>query len=208
MNTTASRIETLPPAENPSVSARETMTPFTRVPRNVMTGMIERAAMMAQPAEVYRPLFGGRVPTMAEKIQFIETAIQRMTSMHIYENNLYHVEIVYGQPFIHLDIHRVDRGPCKNWDHFQQIKNELIGPEHEAVELFPAESRLVNTAHEYHMWVHADPGYRFPFGFGVRWVLDAPIASEFSPVGAGQNVPKPGVRDSVAVAAGSPAQVN
>ncbi len=51
------------------------------------------------------------------------------------------------------------------WRDFQCIKNELVGPEHEGVELHPAESRLVDTVDQYHLWVAVDPEYRFAFGF-------------------------------------------
>lgn len=152
------------------------MMPFTRVPRSVMSGMLERSALLSQPPEVFQSFFNGRNPTLAEKIQFVEGAIQRMTSLNIYENNLYHVEIAYSMPFIHLNIHRHDGGSCKNWRHFQEIKNELVGPQYEAVELFPAESRLVDTSNEYHLWVCADPRYRFQFGIPQPPVTQVQVA--------------------------------
>lgn len=147
------------------------MTPFRKIERNVATGMVERTALLAQPAETFSNFFEGRVPTLAEKVYFVETAVQRMTAVNIFENDTYHVELKLKPPFIHLDIRRLDGGPCNNWRNFQQIKNELVGPEFEAIELFPAESRLVDTGNEYHLWVYADQNYRFPVGFGERFVL-------------------------------------
>lgn len=44
----------------------------------------------------------------------------------------------------------------------QRIKNELLGDEYEACELYPAESRLVDGANQFHLW--AING-QFPFGF-------------------------------------------
>ena len=70
-------------------------------------------------------------------------------------------------PLIHMCIRRHDEQPCKDWRDHQQIKSELIGPECEAVELFPAESRLIDTTNEYHLWVNPSPSYRFPFGFNA-----------------------------------------
>jgi hypothetical protein len=55
-----------------------------------------------------------------------------------------------------------------DWRDLQRIKNELVGPECEAVELYPAESRLVDTANQYHLWADADPTYRFGLGFNMR----------------------------------------
>lgn len=71
-----------------------------------------------------------------------------------------------------LSIKRKDRGPVgvERFRHFQRIKNELVGPECEAVELYPAESRLVDTANQWHLWVFADPKYRLPFGYTERLV--------------------------------------
>jgi hypothetical protein len=42
--------------------------------------------------------------------------------------------------------------PWHDWVIFQQIKNELVGTEQEMVELYPAESRLLNSSHMYHLW--------------------------------------------------------
>ena len=71
-------------------------------------------------------------------------------------------------PCVHLTIRSVDGSTRHDWRDFQRIKNELVDPEAEAVELFPAESRLVDTANHYHVWVF--PTYRFPFGMQVREV--------------------------------------
>lgn len=99
-----------------------------------------------------------------------------------YVNNLYRVEVTPGAPFVHLNIRRLDGGKCNQWRHLQQIKSELVGPECEGVELFPSQGREVSPANEYHLWVHADPSYRFPFGFGRRFVLEKPVvALQFSP---------------------------
>ena len=80
-------------------------------------------------------------------------------------NNIYQVIREDVGPMIHLSIKRIDGRPLRSWKHLQQIKNELIGAENEGVELFPSEQRLVDTANQYHLWVAADPTYRFPFGF-------------------------------------------
>lgn len=75
-------------------------------------------------------------------------------------------------PMLHLSIKRRDQKPIRDWRDFQRIKNELAGPDAEAVELFPAESRLVDTANQYHLWVFKE--FTFPFGFSSgRVLLDA-----------------------------------
>lgn len=50
------------------------------------------------------------------------------------------------------------------WREMQDIKNLFIGEESEAVQLQPAESRLVDTAPNFHLWV-LPHNQRFPFGF-------------------------------------------
>jgi len=74
-------------------------------------------------------------------------------------------------PLYHLSIRRNDRGVARDWRDFQRIKNELVGPEAEGVELYPAESRLVDTANQYHLWVLEKA--RMPFGWNQRLVTDA-----------------------------------
>ncbi len=121
------------------------------------------------------------VKTLADKEHFqteeaIAAAAEQLTNCKIYKNNLYQVA-VYGADqqknlqssdwpgMIHLSIKKIDRSAVHDWSHMQRIKNELVGDEHEAVELYPAESRLVNMANQYHLWVLADKGVSFPFGF-------------------------------------------
>lgn len=75
----------------------------------------------------------------------------------------------------HLSIKRNDKLPIREWRDLQRIKNEVIGPEAEAIEVFPAESRKVDTANQYHLWVF--PNYRFgalEIGNGTRQVETPP----------------------------------
>jgi hypothetical protein len=67
-----------------------------------------------------------------------------------------------GTGYAQISYHRRDRAPIRDWRIGQRIKNELCGPEWEAIELYPADSRVVDTANEYYMW--AIEG-QFPFGF-------------------------------------------
>jgi hypothetical protein len=43
------------------------------------------------------------------------------------------------------------------------------------MELYPAESRRVDTANQYHIFCFTDPKYRIPFGFSVRAVSETSI---------------------------------
>lgn len=91
----------------------------------------------------------------------------------VFLNETYQVSMRERQPgLVHLSIKRVDRQPIFDWRDMQQIKNQLVGSECEGVQLFPAESRLVDTSNQYHLWVAKDPKFRFPFGFNGRFVTN------------------------------------
>ncbi|HRH85667.1 MAG TPA: hypothetical protein PLO41_02360 [Rubrivivax sp.] len=76
-----------------------------------------------------------------------------------------------------LSIKRRDRAPVHDWRELQQIKNMIVGDEHEGFEVYPAESRLVDTANQYHVWVFVDPAVRLPVGYGQREVMDCGAAA-------------------------------
>lgn len=66
---------------------------------------------------------------------------------------------------VHISISNKKKGTVHDWRDLQQIKNDLVGKQYEAVELYPAEDRLVDMANQYHLWCVADEKFRFPFGF-------------------------------------------
>lgn len=79
------------------------------------------------------------------------------------------IEKTFPNGMTHLSIRRQDRKACRDWRDFQAIKNQLCGPEREGIELYPAESRVVDTANQFHIWVMA-PGVTLPVGWRVRSV--------------------------------------
>lgn len=85
-----------------------------------------------------------------------------------------------------LSIRRIDRNAIRDWRHFQRIKNELCGKEREGFELYPAESRLVDEANQYHLWVLPE-GEQIPVGWNTRFVGDA---DEAAAIGAKQRKPE------------------
>ena len=64
---------------------------------------------------------------------------------------------------IHLMVRRVDRKPIHSWQDLMRIKDYVLGEESEAVEIYPARSRLVDEDHIYHLW-GLPKRQRFPFG--------------------------------------------
>jgi hypothetical protein len=61
---------------------------------------------------------------------------------------------VFGtrQGMVQLGIHSLDGTARHDWRDFQGIKNQLVGAECEAFELYPAESRLLDPSNYYSLW--------------------------------------------------------
>lgn len=95
----------------------------------------------------------------------------------VLRNNIYTVHIEGCDvpppmgPVAWLSIKRNDRDTIHDWRELQRIKNLVLGEEVEAIEMYPAESRLHDSANQYHLWCFA-PGYRLPFGYDGRLVAD------------------------------------
>jgi hypothetical protein len=93
----------------------------------------------------------------------------------IWINDLYQVQVrpYDNMGLLHINIRRRDGAhDIRDWRHFQRIKNEILGPESEAVELYPAESRLHDTSNKFHLWGYRNDSFRFPIGFDKRDVRD------------------------------------
>ncbi len=70
-----------------------------------------------------------------------------------------------GGEIVHISIRRNDNGIARDWRDFQKIKNQLCGREAEGLELYPAESRVMDTANQYHLWVFTKK--KLPIGWTV-----------------------------------------
>ncbi|GIO36906.1 hypothetical protein J41TS12_17670 [Paenibacillus antibioticophila] len=71
------------------------------------------------------------------------------------------VETEWGQ-VVHACIRNADNTDIP-WAEKQRIKNELLGKERIAIEVFPKESELVDQANMYHLWV-LPAKMKLPFG--------------------------------------------
>ncbi len=151
------------------------MSPFVEIPHDVRENQIYRDALLAQPPEFFQGYCQGRTPDLLERMVLVERLIQAAAAPQVFVNDTYRVQVRRDPPIVQLTIIRLDGEPCKDWRQFQQIKNELVGPEFEAVELFPAESRLVDMDNEYHLWVNTEAGFRFPFGFARRHIASRQV---------------------------------
>jgi hypothetical protein len=124
-------------------------------------------------------------------IEAAQAEAERLRRQTVFANERFQVNVqLVGSPFgpeagdvLWLSIKRRDRQPMHDWRVLQAIKNAIVGEEHEGFEIYPAESRLVDTANQYHLWVFVDPRVRLPVGFRERCVMDA---QEAAAVGAVQ----------------------
>lgn len=140
------------------------MKPLVPIQRDPAASARLRLRLLATPAEDFRPYFGGRLPTPEEKLAYIEREVHAMANGSRYGNDVYEVEMSAAPPFVCLTISRLDGRPCEEWSELQQIKNELVGLENEAVRLFPKDGQDTERRAECCLWVHTDPLFRFTGG--------------------------------------------
>lgn len=76
-----------------------------------------------------------------------------MDPPQLWQNKIYTVSVFFDGPVTHLSIKRNDRESVHDWRDLQELKNAICGPEREAVEIYPAESRRVDMRNQYHLWV-------------------------------------------------------
>ena len=72
-------------------------------------------------------------------------------------NNRYSVQVSDDETswgtVVHLWVRRHVDGMPRRWSDLQRIKNEIIGKERVAIEVFPPESELHDSADMSHLWV-------------------------------------------------------
>ncbi len=93
----------------------------------------------------------GRYPTPEERYQLLDLFCDLFVNVLTFENDIYKVTLLQEFP-CRISIRRHDNAPCHNWRDFQEIKNQLLGPDHNMVEVYPSESRLLDTDNVYHLW--------------------------------------------------------
>jgi hypothetical protein len=115
----------------------------------------------------------GKGYTKAHSVEAAKASMKTILNGIIWVNGYYLVNISdvdtpEGIPdMLHLSIKNTKKSAVRDWRDFQQIKTDLVGPECEAAELFPAESRLIDGANQYHLWAIKEPGRKFPFGWNA-----------------------------------------
>lgn len=82
----------------------------------------------------------------------------------------------------YLSIKRNDKKYIHDWRDFQKIKNELVGIDYEAFEIYPNEKRLVDTANQYHLFCF-QKNYIIPVGWLHRSVVNEELKGGFNQTG-------------------------
>jgi len=100
--------------------------------------------------------------------------------MEYWENSRYYCSVrryatgffLKHSAYVLIGISNIDESAAHDWRDFQAIKNQLVGRDWEAVELYPAESRLIDPSNRFYLW--CVPRGVLKFGLpGGRHVLDA-----------------------------------
>jgi hypothetical protein len=79
----------------------------------------------------------------------------------VYSCQLYRRQTEWGE-VTHIAIRRHDGGTSIPWADKQRIKDDLVGPERLAIEVFPPRDELDDAANMYHLWV-LPAGFELPF---------------------------------------------
>lgn len=64
--------------------------------------------------------------------------------------------------------HRKGQKISDHWQFLQQVKNEIMGQDRLAIEIYPPTTDLVDQVNAYHLWVFPI-GFKLPFGLNSGW---------------------------------------
>ena len=146
---------------------------------NMQATLASVRADMKPMVEYIAKTMGKPIAEAEEYITNQYEGVNRYTSDSGYRATVFDVPSIEGWPaMVHLSISNRDLSALLDWRHLQEIKNDLVGEENEAVQLFPAESRLVDQANQFHLWALKDPNINFPFGYKERLVVGRRAAAE------------------------------
>lgn len=112
----------------------------------------------------------------------IETNPISYTGRGFFNNVLYDVtKTTYPNGVIELSIERIDDQPIINWHDLQKIKNEYLGENVVAIEVYPKQSELVDYANIYHLFYV--PGFKVPNTFTGEHTVES-----YSPTNEQKNI--------------------
>lgn len=124
-----------------------------RSAKNAMKRKVEREATKGwSKFEVVEP------SRVAEVLSSLNSNPFFRKNPKVFKNNIYIVQVfevdlgAWGKGQKAL-IRRNDSAPIHKWHDFQRIKNEIFGEESTALEVYPKQSRLIDEANLYWLWV-------------------------------------------------------
>lgn len=124
-----------------------------------------------QARKTWQPMKQGNINPFYKERMWPDGIPDYIERVEVWGNDLYEATVQYlNTGWAYISLKRLDRHAIRDWRHLQSIKNELVGSEREAVELFPAESRLMDESNQYHLWVLPEDT-PWPFGQTHRTVL-------------------------------------
>ena len=86
-------------------------------------------------------------------------------SEKIHKFNRYTVtEKEIGGGWIWLSIKYTAKKATPSWRELQTIKNNIVGENRQAIEIYPSEDSIVDTLNHYHLWV-MPKGQKFQLGY-------------------------------------------
>lgn len=106
----------------------------------------------------------GQTMTFGEAMKLVE----RDTRDRNVGNEVYAVAVGDDfAPWVHLSWKRHDKAAIRYWSHVLSMKDQIVGRDVEALELFPSEARLVDTANQFHLFACPPAEWQIPFGAGL-----------------------------------------
>ncbi len=114
---------------------------------------------------------------MSEWTEFEEIVLDGITRKgeRVWLNSRYQVRVVEFQNGItYLSLKRVKKEHIHDWREILRVKNEMCGPNREALELYPGMFRVVDTSNQYHLFV-------MPEGTGINLGFLQPEINELVP---------------------------
>lgn len=83
---------------------------------------------------------------------------KNIEAVYVCENNEYIVEkhniTGCSSFYCRLAIKRSDKTVIRSWRLIQDVKNAVVGEDSIAIEVYPKESDVTDTANMYHLWVY------------------------------------------------------
>ena len=142
---------------------------------------LERQALKAGSASKWQPLteldrdglelsgnFSGAAKALGvQEEEALALAADYYSGSRFFVNDTYEVTMREAEQlgWVHLAIRRRDGRVVGDWSDKQRIKDQLVGPECEGIEIYPAQSRMLDIANVYHLWCNPNPDFRLGIGF-------------------------------------------